>query len=175
MLKPHVSEIVELLYDSTWWTDEGRDRGSRVHGACASYVLATWSPRLPEEEQGYFDSFKRWADRFLKNVTPYSVEKRLEDPLGYCGTPDYCGPFLALGTVIDWKTATSKYPAWKVAGAAYFHLAKSNGFPVERVGNLQLQVDGKMPRMEWISEPERLYFSIFVSLLNIWKFKARFK
>ena len=166
---PHVSDIIRPYIDSTWFTEDSRERGQRVHGAIASWIIGTWSPRLPEKEQPYFDSFMLWAEQFLTDEGPCEVESVITDPRhGFCGTLDYLGPYATDETVIDWKTPITESRAWQLAGSAYFHLANLKR-KVKRVGNLQLSPKGRMAKMNWVDNPEKI-FPVFLSGLNMWRF-----
>jgi len=65
------------------------ERGTAVHKACECYATGLWSPALPADWRGYFDSFKKWFDLYVLEVI--FTEKPLKsDVLGLTGHPDLC-------------------------------------------------------------------------------------
>ena len=100
-------------------------------------------PPLPFEYQGYFESFQRWFDRYVKKV--HLIETILEDlDMGFKGTPDLIVTMIDdIMTIPDYKTPKAKSPIWCGQLAAYQHLATKNGYPAQKVGALRLHKDGK--------------------------------
>lgn len=165
----HVSDVLSPFLDKTWLTDEGRDRGSFVHLANANYARGVWMPKLIDDYQGYFESFRRWFDKYVKKV--HLVETTLEDPdLGFCGTIDIIVTMIdGIITLPDYKTGKTKMRITLGQVAAYKHLARKNGFPVERTGALYLKEDGAPAVFDWYQEIERDFLA-FIHALNAYRY-----
>lgn len=164
-----VSDVLSPFLDKTWLTDEGRDRGSLVHLANANYARGIWMARLPDEYQGYFESFQRWFDKYVRKV--HLVETKLEDPdYGFCGTLDIIVTMIdGIMTLPDYKTGKTKMRITLGQVAAYKRLAVKNGFPVERTGALYLKKDGNQAVFDPYPENEE-DFVAFLSALNAYRY-----
>lgn len=160
-----VSDILSPFLDKAWLTDEGRNRGSFVHLACANYARRVWMPRLEDEYQGYFESFQGWFDKYVKKV--HLVETTLEDPdLGFCGTIDIIVTMIdGIMTLPDYKTGKAKMRITLGQVAAYKHLARKNGFPIQRTGVLYLKKDGTPAIFDPYLESERDFVAFHAALI----------
>ncbi|MBU0907199.1 MAG: hypothetical protein KKE05_03520, partial [Nanoarchaeota archaeon] len=47
--------------------EAAQTRGTIVHKACASYAKNLWVT-VPEEYQGYFNSFRNWFEQYVQDV-----------------------------------------------------------------------------------------------------------
>lgn len=170
---PSVTEIISPYIDKEWFTEESRMRGEAVHRACQSHLLSLYVVPLPPCWQGYYDSFRRWADLAIDSIQ--LVEKRLSynaTGLKFCGQLD---TILTLkgdstATQIDWKTSLTHQNWWKLQSAAYRFLAESCNYPTHRGLSIRLKNDGSGGL---INEYPRNYskdFNIFVSLYNAYQF-----
>ena len=164
-----VSDVLGPFLDKTWLTDGGRDRGSSVHLANANYARGAWMPKLIDDYQRYFESFQRWFDKYVKKV--HLVETILEDPdYGFCGTLDIIVTMTdGVMTLPDYKTGKAKMRITLGQVAANKHLARKNGFPVERTGALYLKEDGAQAVFDPYPESERDLVA-FLSALNAYRY-----
>ena len=123
---PSVTQILRPFIPLEFMTPEGRDRGTRVHSYCRAHLLGDYIIPLIGD-QGYFESFKLFADRYIESYI--FLEKRLFDSqYGFSGKPD--GLLIIKGRdgeyIGDWKTgANQKTYIGQVA--AYHYLARRNG------------------------------------------------
>ena len=106
--------------------------------AFSAHAQNLFVPRLPEDHQGYFDSFRRWFDRYVHTVI--WVEKELRDTTYlFHGHPDILCTLISDETVIvDYKTPVTESPTWRAQLAAYGHLAK-----IDKAMALQPNPDGR--------------------------------
>ena len=136
-----------------------------MHEACAAYALGLWSP-VPEDLQGYFDSFTAWFDMAVKEVI--SVEEDLsDDAFGFSGHPDLCVTSKQGETLlVDLKSTLMHPRTFQLQCAAYTHLIeKKHKIMIARAGTLHLSKDGKLPLMRWNeNNPEAI--AMFLQLLN---------
>ncbi len=180
---PSVTQSLKFHIDTQFFTDEARDRGSAVHGAAAAHLLGLFIAPLPDAWQGYFDSFRRWADLMVDRVVV--VEQRLVDPeLGIAGKPDLVAVLRAddCNALVDWKTgAPSKW--WPLQIAAYRKLLKvgcftnADGKPVEfagidttRGGCVRLYASGRAGKFYEYTDTFQRDLNIFYSVLNAYKY-----
>jgi hypothetical protein len=169
---PSVTQVMEPYTDFSMIPDDvleaASERGTAVHQICASIALGFFTI-TPEPYQGYITSFRSWFDSQVQGVS--SVEERLFDTaLGFSGQPDFIGTLKDGSLVlIDWKTPVALQRSWQAQLAAYQHLARTNGFQVERAGSLRLSADGKVPKMKWYEDSAR-DFNAFLNALNAHNF-----
>lgn len=119
---PSVTTILRPWMDTTFFTDEARDRGTAVHAAAEAHLKGLWVRPVRPEWQGYVESIRRWIDDAVVDVL--LVEKRLVDrALGFCGKLDLCAMIHGdeLPSLIDWKTGSPE-PWHALQAAAYRHL-----------------------------------------------------
>lgn len=142
--KPCVSDILRAggLIDSTYYTEEGRDRGKRVAAAIKD-VLAMhrdpWRIYTPPVDDTL--PFLRAAMSFIERTrsTVLSIEKPV-----YSAKDDYCGTYDA---IIEWDGKVW-LADWKVGGKSKFHpvqleaYAACLGDPV-KTANVYLLPTGK--------------------------------
>lgn len=195
--KPVVSNTqllgAEGLIDTTFYTVEGRERGSRVHAACwfIDEGDLDWKT-VAEEERGYvkaFERFKReceWATDFNElAVWGNSIFGTRLDLLGV-GVFQVNGEFTRRRAVIDIKTGS--VPAWvelQLAGQFLAvteriqasdepwteHLEYFNGHPYPELRfALQLKKDGKYYLKEY-TDPGAM--DVFTGLIKTYHWKAK--
>ena len=144
------------------------ERGTAVHEACAAYALGLWSP-VPDDLQGYFDSFKRYFDSYVVDVI--AVEAELIHPaFRYVGHADliasvrgYLTGFTVVA-VLDYKTPLTHTPKWNMQCAGYVEAAKEQ-YGASVGGALQLYKDGSLPKMTWVPDQNKA-FAAFLGMLN---------
>jgi hypothetical protein len=167
---PRVTEILSPWINKAWFTDESRIRGNMVHHNIANIARGLWVPNLQDGYQGYIDSFRKWFDATVEEVS--LVENRLKDPdHGYAGTPDIICRIKgdSLCSLIDYKTGATHSPTWELQMSAYWRLATCNKYKIGRSFSLRLNPEGKMPVIrEYLHSEE--YFSVFLSALNVHRF-----
>lgn len=171
---PSVTQVLGLYQDFTAISGDvlahAAERGTLVHRICAAMVQGLWVPEIPDECQGYIDSFRKWM--------PYIEETVLVEPalvhkaLGYRGRPDWVGRIKgdkAL-TIVDWKTPLAKGRLWRAQLSAYWHLAGCNiDRVVSRIASLRLKPDGSRPILDdYILDPNDI--AAFVSALNAYRY-----
>lgn len=143
----HVTEVLNKYADlenvPQALLEGGQYRGKITHNACATIALGLWCPPVAPEYQGYVDSYIGWKVKFVKKVI--LVETTLfDEEMGISGTPDQIVIMIDdVMTLPDLKTPLSKGKTWPIQIAVYKHLARKNGYPVERVGSLRLHPEGK--------------------------------
>jgi len=152
------------------------ERGTRIHGAIAAHLLGLWVPKLDDEAQPRFDSFKRWADIMVDKVI--LVEEELAcDCHGFHGHPDCC--LILKGNpsavVLDWKSPVSESKTWPLQIASYCHLVdKHGGLPdgmrVERAAAVMLHPKGKAAKMVEYTQSINTAFAVFLAALTTWKY-----
>lgn len=163
---PSVTQILSPYIDSTWFTQESRDRGEAVHAACAAHLMGTFCPPLDPEHQPYFDSARRWIDMAVDLVV--LTEERLVDPaLRYCGKPDLIAYLKGdkQPTLIDFKTSQAAHPVWPLQITAYRKLAQVKGIGTARGISLRLKADGSGCLPKEYKSMDR-YWNVFIGLLN---------
>ena len=125
-------------------------RGKEVHRICGSIALGLpYFSEIPSSCAGYVLSFQQWFERSVECV--HLVERQLSDEVfGFTGTPDLIVTMKGESalTLVDLKTPTLLQRVWQGQLAAYRHLARKNGYPVERVFSLRLDRDGKLPKVK---------------------------
>lgn len=147
---PSVTEVLRPYQDFSGVLPEKLDiatrRGSRVHTVCLAIAGGRWAPPLPEEYEGYRQSFQWWLDSCVTRV--YEVEPEWEDEvLGFIGHPDLIVHMKGDRklTVADLKTPVALKRIWRMQLAGYGRLAEVNGYEIERVGTLRLKANGGFP------------------------------
>ena len=152
---PTVTEILSPFVDYSHVPPDrlemAAERGSLVHAAIKSHLLGLYCPPLRNDSQGYFDSFRRWADKMIDTVI--FVEKELADfEFGFIGHPDFLGILKGdngFASLEDWKTPLVESKTWEaqVAGG-YWHLVGKAYSNVKRCGAIMLDPKGKIAKMK---------------------------
>jgi len=167
---PSVTTIIKPYLNTDFFTEEHSNRGSMIHDCCHLYLKGEWLlPELPLHYQGYFDSFKRWADSTIDKIM--LLETRLkDDALKFCGQPDFIGTLKGSQKVVllDWKTSQQYHSWFSVQGAAYRHLAKIDArIDTCASASVRLKQDGSGCLVDY---PNKDQFNIFLGLLNAYHF-----
>ena len=143
---PSVTQVIGVYADFSRVPADVLDaacaRGTEVHRLCAAIAAGAWVPGAPEDLAGYVQSFRRWFD-FVEQV--HVLEERFTDHrFGFTGQPDLIVTMRgdSAPSLVDLKTPATSQRAWRVQLAAYRHLARLAGFPVERTFSLRLKRDG---------------------------------
>jgi len=151
-----------------------QERGIRVHGACFSTILGLWFPPLPNEWQGYLDSFINWFNQYVSKII-------LVEPELVCHTKKLKGhPDLILQmkgdeclSIPDLKTPLAHSRAWAPQCAGYRYLASVSDYQVERNFSLRLRPDGKPALMNEYSGNYHFDLSILYNALACWRYFNR--
>lgn len=119
-----VASVTEVLksvgfIDDTYYTQEGKDRGTAVHLTCEYWVKGVLDESsIHPEILPYFEAFVRWFDENVEDV--YLVERSLFDPLLHIGgTVDYLFKLKHSNalTVFDLKSGSIEFwAAYQTAG-----------------------------------------------------------
>lgn len=145
------------------------ERGQIVHAACASYALKQFALDPPEDCRGFFESFKRWFDRYVKEVI--FVETRMEnEALGYNGMPDLgCVMVDDIAKIVDYKTPVALARSWELQTSAYCALAKKE-YGIDFVPmSLRLKRDGGEAQAKDYEYSDRAYCA-FLGILNGYRY-----
>lgn len=180
MNNPSVTTVLQPFTDFSRIHPEvlkhAAERGTRIHGATAAHLLGLWVPKLPEDAQLRFDSFRRWADIMVDKVI--WVEKEIHcDCFGFYGHPDAAlilkdGP----GVVVpDWKNPVTESKTWRGQIEAYCHLVEKHGelpegLHVDRWGAVMLHPKGKTAKFVEYTDIRHQYFAAFLGALQAYKF-----
>lgn len=152
--------------------DYASQRGIEVHRSCLAYAKGLL-PILNSDYQGYLDSFLRWHGSHFTLIM--GEERLVDEDLGYSGTPDLFGMFGGHQTaLIELKTPVTAQKSWRLQLAAYSKLIQKKFRDIypdapELIGSLQLNPDGKVPKMIWY-EKGMEDFNLFLSALNLYRF-----
>lgn len=148
---PRVSDIVKPWTETAWYTDADREKGNRVHRACAGIAKGLWIPRLALYQE-YIDSFRNWFEEMVEEVVLVEGggQPLVSHEFGFKGTPDFIGKLKGdIGlTIVDWKTTQSAsvlmQKLWRLRiSGGYRILAEANGYkPIGRAFALILDADG---------------------------------
>ncbi len=165
---PSTTQVLRPYMDLTWIKDGAMQRGSARHASYSAYLLGTWAPPLPAEDQGFLRSFQGWVDAHV--LTVLAVELSLVDKdHGFSGTldaileTDLCPCLLA-----DWKPQSIS-KTWKPQIASYRHLALKHKFPIKKAAYLQPDKEGETARLTYCDD-STVDFSAFLSALNCYRY-----
>lgn len=166
---PRVSQVLQPYTDYSMVPEHVLTRkteiGRTVHQYCAGIAQGLWMPQILPECAGYITSFQNWFDTYVEEVI--FLEKELSDPVyHFIGHLDFYGRLKKLGlALLDWKTPITLYKQWKVQLASYKRLLDVIKRPVDLIASLQLNPEGKIPKMtRYQDSAEDL--NIFLGLLN---------
>ena len=150
--------------------EAAKERGKKVHAACASYALGVWVAPLPAEWQGYFESFKAWFDNFVDRV--FFVEKRFQcDKFFFSGRIDLGVQLIdARPMIVDLKTPLQESPTWCAQLGAYRFLANyETNIGMPECMSLKLDPKGASAKaiVYQYSDDD---FAAFLSALNAYRY-----
>lgn len=152
------------LYDDEWFTDESRDRGTRVHRACCR--VDDGLPVIDPLAEPYLMAYAR----FKADMEP--VWSHVESPvydalLGYAGTMDRAGIVDGQLTVVDLKTGD--IPPMVGPQTAAYRRCLLTPHEYQRAA-LQLRPDGRY-RFERLTD--RSDEAVFLAALTLWQWKQK--
>jgi len=176
MRYPRVSTILAPYADFSMVSPEVLElasfRGTEVHKCCAAYALDLFAP-APEERAGYFSSFRQWFDLYVIEVLAVEVEL-IHPAWRYAGHADLIArvtgfaPGCPVVAVVDMKTPVTASMTWKCQIAAYVEAARKN-YGATIGGALQLDKDGKLPKMSWVTDQNQA-FAAFTGALSAYNY-----
>lgn len=124
--RPSVTQVLKDagLIDTTWYTDEARERGKAVH--LATQFLdeddLEWNTLLPKH-RGYVQAWQKFTRESRFRIGHDSegrplIEYRLSHPVfGYCGTLDRLGTIGTVEYLLDIKTGSPQdWHGYQMAG-----------------------------------------------------------
>ncbi len=166
---PSTTQILRPYMNLEWVKEEDLIRGQIRHSAYASHLMGVWATPVHNQDQGQFDSFRRWADKYI--LKTWFVEKNLIDSdCGYSGTLDFGGELtICPGVIIDWKPPSGKGPVTRAQVASYLNLAKRNKIPAKKGAILRMDPGGGIATLEWI-EAGNMDFAGFLAALSTWRY-----
>ncbi len=127
IIKPGYSRITSILAPFSGIDkipknilDAACDRGSRVHALCQG-IIEEIKVIVPDELQGYIDSFLQWKEGkfFLPNPG-----RMYDDHLMITGEADGLYQTDNETFIFDLKTSQKEGNTWALQGAAYSHMMK---------------------------------------------------
>jgi len=149
------------------------ERGIAVHRACALVARGLWVKALPEDCQGYVQSFQKWYDYMVVKVIAVEAELKNE-AFGYKGHPDLIAILKGkkYPSIIDYKTPVALRKVWKGQLSAYRDLALADKTliinHIDGVGSLRLHPDGGTAKMQWYEE-SAIDFNNFLCALKAYR------
>jgi len=146
------------------------ERGTRVHGICASIAQGFFPGEVPEDLAGYVASFQKW---FALVDEVLLVETRLQDPVfQFTGMPDLVVKLQSdeRPRLIDLKTPLAKGKLWSAQIAAYESLFRVKiGLVCKHSGSLRLKPNGAFPLFDEYRHAEADLHA-FLCCLTAWKY-----
>jgi hypothetical protein len=169
---PGVTTVLEplQLLDGVPWAvlEAARDFGTNVHLACHLWNMGTLN--IEALDRHLLPYLFGWRD-FLRDTgfkVRHSEEPVFNAQLGYAGTPDVVGDYAAASWVVDIKSGVVPSTVGPQT-AAYQNALDPK--PRKRLC-VQLKADGGYKMLE---QKDAGDFALFVSALNIHKFRAKRK
>lgn len=146
------------------------ERGSFVHRVCDSIIDDMMYPQVPQEYQGYIDSFQSWFDnvmesQHLKPATFIKPDRFYCDELRITGECDLIIQRPDRNVLIDFKTSTSESKSWVLQGTAYCYLARKDGIQIDEMIFVKLDKNGNEPECYTYEED----FDLFTKCLQVYR------
>ena len=147
---PSVTEILQRLglIDSTWFTPEAAERGTRVHRGAQLLVEGNldWQSVDPGDS-GYLHSLENLLES-TGWIVKLTEQRRYDDQLKFCGTFDAAFNAdihnLDRHIICDYKTGAPQ-PWHEIQLGFYWRLAGSDG----RLAGIYLQQDGSTAKLKF--------------------------
>jgi hypothetical protein len=168
---PSVTQVLQGagLVDTTWFTEESRNRGTYIHTATALFDKGVAIPGLRDEMTGYLAAWARFREE--TGFVPVEIETpHLDELYWYAGTPDRFGYWdVQLShqkreLVLDIKSGDD-LPSYALQTAAYRRFYPKSGF--DRAG-VHLRKNGTY-KVAYHTDVKD--WDMFVSALNVYKWK----
>jgi len=130
-------------------------RGTKVHAYCEAIARGVGMWDIPQDHQGYVDSFMYWWGNGRKVL---DIEKRFYcKDLGITGQVDLVTQEKDGIYIVDLKTSAQESRSWCLQGSAYSHMAKAFGYDVKKIMFLKLLKDGKPAKEYFYDENMELF------------------
>lgn len=166
-----VTQALSIL-DDRWKVDPWYlERGRLIHLATEYYDRNELDESsIDPQIAPYIESYIKF--RMNTDFEPKMIEQRLFHPqYFYAGTLDRQGPLNGNQVIIDIKSGT-KVDVDELQGVAYWELCRSNKIPVEKLFDLYLRDDGRMPNLIPIEKP-KLLLPVFLAALTLMRWKEK--
>ena len=157
---PPVSTIlVDLGFiDTSFFTEEGRNRGSAVHIMVKHHAMGAGCMEMTEELKPYFEAYKKFENEM--NWRPEVVETPMANE-SFAGTPDQIGLMNGHEAVVDVKTGVIS----AVTGLQLAAYELLYGKFLKRFA-LQLTKEGKYKLTEYKNRGDRYIFQAAVAIYH---------
>jgi hypothetical protein len=175
---PSVTQIIKPLYNYGKVNQEvmavAADRGKRAH-AMTEKIDAGESEQPDFDIIGHIESYQAWLGKYKPEIIK-SEERMMHAGYDYAGTPDRIVRIKGKVYAVDLKTTAYIMPQHGVQVAAYCMLADVNisehSNAIKPIGMTVRLTDEGLPEVKIYSALEdRMNRNIFMSCLNIWKWK----
>jgi hypothetical protein len=168
---PSVTEILKSagMIDTTWYTEEARQRGSAVHLACEYWDLGDLEEDSVDPAiAGYLQSYIAFRQT-QGSAVPEWIEMPLMDKSGtYAGTPDR---ILVARPRALWDLKTGACQHWHRYQSAAYVNCLDDPFSYSRFG-IYLRQNGNLPEVREFPKKEYMAdLSIFMAALTIYNVK----
>ena len=154
---PSVTTILSEMdfIDSTWFTEESRQRGIIVHRLCELDDLGSLNPESVDPRlKGYLRAWQKYRD--AEDLCFTHIEHRMASSrMGYAGTCDRVGIDRKGRTIlIDIKTGSQSWHIEFQLSAYRFLLGESGIGNIRSNLSIHLREDGEFQVQEWEHAPQ---------------------
>ena len=142
MSLPSVTEVLRAvgLIDATWFTDEGRERGSAVHRLIEADHYR-YLDEIPDAYEPYVRAYRRFVVE--SGHEPLITEVTLRHPVeGYVGHADRIGWLAGQRCLLDFKTGALGAVEPQLGGYRLAWQAMYPAAPIVILGAVALRADG---------------------------------
>ena len=139
-------------------------RGSFVHNVCDAIIDDLTYPEVPEEYQGYIDSFMQWFN-LIEGCEFLKPDRFYCDELMITGECDLILSRPGRNTLIDFKTSVDESKSWVIQGSAYCYLARKAGIEIDAIVFVKLNKNGMEPECFTYEED----FDLFRKCLQVYR------
>ena len=170
----HIRSVTQILLDlgfvdTTWFTEQGRNRGSAVHIAVKHHASHASCMQLSDEVKPYVNAYRKFEIEM--DWVPLIIEEPMAND-SFSGTPDQIGMMNGFRSILDVKTgAIDRVTGLQLAGYVILDeqcvQSVMLSVPVKRFA-LQLTKEGKYKLTEYRDRGDRY---IFQSAVAIWHWK----
>lgn len=167
---PSVTQVLSLVSNTQWFTEEHAWRGSAVHLACEYDDRGELDESTVDTEHlGYLAAWRKF--RADSGFVPDLIEHQVYGKQGYAGTIDRIGNVSAGKLILDLKTGTPS-PATALQTAAYLACLESP-LAYGRVA-VRLFPDGRYTTVHYGQSHYHRDLARFFSCLSVWQAKQEF-
>lgn len=167
---PSVTQVLSLVTERQWFTEDSAWRGSAVHLACEYDDRGELDESTVEPEHlGYLMAWRRF--RSDSGFEPHAIEHQVYGKHGYAGTIDRIGTVPSGRLLIDLKTGTPS-PATALQTAAYLACLESP-LAYGRVA-VRLFPDGQYTTVHYQQSHYERDLARFLHCLAVWRTAQEF-